>query len=85
MRSGFRNAELEVAPGGERSARATTCVDIGGTTKSMAVLPAARASAGGLAALVIVAASAGSVSQPYAGIADSTDVVPSTAIDAALP
>jgi hypothetical protein len=85
MRSGLRNAALEDVPGGERSARANMRADTGGATTSTALSPARRASAGGLAALVIVAASTDSVSQSYAGTDDRTDVVPEGATESALP
>src|SRR5687767_3879562 len=85
MRSGLRNAVLEEVPGGERSARANMRADTGGVTTSTSESPDRRASAGGLAALVIVAASADSVSQSYAGTDDNTDVVPAGATESAVP
>jgi hypothetical protein len=85
MRSGLRNAALEATPGGERSARAKTCGGIGGTKTSAAGSLAKRASADGLAALVIVAASADSVPQSYAGIDERTGVGSATSADSALP
>ena len=69
----------------KRSVRAKTRVDIGGTTTSEARSPARPASAGSLAARVIVAASAAAVSQSYTGIEDNTDDVAEGGTESALP
>lgn len=84
MRSGFRKAALQGAPGGEKSARATTRPDIGGATTCVEVSPAARTSACGLAALVIVATPSNSASQSYAGI-DVRVAVSASATASPLP
>ncbi len=78
MRSGFRNAELNVVPGGAVSERATLCAETLGAAQ-----PAALSAAGRMAARVttpiVVAASVSPVSQSYAGIDDNTDAVPPAA------
>jgi hypothetical protein len=85
MRSGFRNAESEQVPGGEKSERATRCVNKWGTTTLAAVAPAARMSARDLAAFLVATAPANSVSQSRAGTADIVDLVSANAAEWALP
>lgn len=86
MRSGLRNAEGKLEPGGDGSERATSCGATDGTT-TVAVFAGAGRSAARFAPSIGVAVSANAASQSYAGTADTTDAatVPAPVSESPLP
>ena len=81
MRRGFRNAEAVEAPGGATSKRVAACADICGATTAVTLSADARMWTGDLVVFVVVRTSADSVSQLFAGTADSTTVVCATVME----
>ena len=83
MRSGLRNADVELAPGGEVSRGAASWPESVGR-KNAAALCGAGLSAARLTTPVVAAASANSASQSYTGTADMTDPVPASVSESTL-
>lgn len=84
MRSGLRNAEVRVEPGGEVSERGMSRAERVCATKSTALSAVGRM-APRWTLLSVVAESANSTSQSYADIDDNTDSVPRTARVSSVP
>ena len=78
MRSGLKNAAVNVEPGGDVSERGTSCVEIAGTTKQAGFSMAGRMPAR-FTLLVVADASANSASQSETGLDDTTNPDPATA------
>lgn len=84
MRSGLRNADVKLAPGGEVSQCAPSRPEAVGRTKAAEPLGAER-SAAHLTTPVVVAVSANSASQSYVGTANITDAVASAVSESPVP
>lgn len=84
MRSGLRNAEVKLAPGGELSGDAISGPETAGRT-NVAALSGAGRRAARLTAPMVVAASANSASHSSAGTAETTETVPAAVFASPRP